>query len=102
MHIHQTQYLLILLKTTKKFWKNIKWSVVINKKKLFKESNLLRLNTQKARKTIKWKSILKFEECIAMTINWYRDFYLKSKDMNALSLQQVKEYQKLLTKRELK
>ena len=91
-----------LLKTTKKFWKNIKWSLVINKKKLFKESNLLRLNTQKARKTIKWKSILKFEECIAMTINWYRDFYLKSKDMHALSLQQIKEYQKILTKRELK
>jgi CDP-glucose 4,6-dehydratase len=90
-----------LIKTTKKFWKNIKWSVVISKKKLFKESNLLRLNTQKVRKTIKWKSILKFEECIAMTINWYRDFYLKSKDMNALSLQQIKEYQKLLTKREL-
>jgi hypothetical protein len=37
-----------------------------------------------------------------MTINWYRDFYLNSKDMNALSLQQIKEYQKLLTKRELK
>jgi CDP-glucose 4,6-dehydratase len=76
--------------------------VVINKKKLFKESNLLRLNTQKARTAIKWKSILKFEECIAMTINWYRDFYLKSKDMNALSLHQIREYQKLLTKRELK
>jgi CDP-glucose 4,6-dehydratase len=91
-----------LLKTVKKFWKNIKWSVVINKKKLFKESNLLKLNTKKVRTAIKWKSILKFEECIAMTINWYRDFYLKSKDMNALSLQQIQEYQKLLTKRELK
>jgi CDP-glucose 4,6-dehydratase len=91
-----------LLKTTKKFWKNIKWSIIINKKKLFKESNLLRLNTQKVRKAIKWKSILKFEECIAMTINWYKDFYLKYKDMNALSLYQIKEYQKLLTKRELK
>ena len=91
-----------LLKTIKKFWKNIKWSVVINKKKLFKESNLLRLNTKKVRSEIKWKSILKFEECIAMTINWYKDFYLKSKDMNALSLHQIKEYQKLLTKRELK
>jgi CDP-glucose 4,6-dehydratase len=91
-----------LLKTTKKFWQNIKWSIVINKKKLFKESNLLRLNTQKVREAIKWKSILKFEECIAMTINWYREFYLKSKDMNAISLQQIKAYQKLLTKRELK
>jgi CDP-glucose 4,6-dehydratase len=91
-----------LVKTISKFWKNIKWSIVANKNKLFKESNLLRLNIQKVKKVIKWKPILKFEECIAMTINWYRYFYFKSKDMSDLSLYQIKEYQKLLIERQLK
>jgi CDP-glucose 4,6-dehydratase len=91
-----------LVKTINKFWKNIKWSIVANKNKLFKESNLLRLNIQKVKKVIKWKSILKFEESIAMTINWYRYFYFKSNDMSDLSLHQIKEYQKLLIKRQLK
>ena len=93
---------IFLVKTISKFWKNIKWSIVANKNKLFKESNLLRLNIQKVKKVIKWKPILKFEECIAMTINWYRYFYFKSKDMSDLSLYQIKEYQKLLIERQLK
>jgi CDP-glucose 4,6-dehydratase len=93
---------IFLVKTISKFWKNIKWSIVANKNKLFKESNLLRLNIQKVKKIIKWKPILKFEECIAMTINWYRYFYFKSKDMSDLSLYQIKEYQKLLIERQLK
>jgi len=93
---------IFLVKTISKFWKNIKWSIVANKNKLFKESNLLRLNIQKVKKVIKWKPILKFEECIAMTINWYRYFYFKSKDMSDLSLHQINEYQKLLIKRQLK
>jgi CDP-glucose 4,6-dehydratase len=93
---------IFLVKTINKFWKNIKWSIVANKNKLFKESNLLRLNIQKVKKVIKWKPILKFEESIAMTINWYRYFYFKSNDMSDLSLHQIKEYQKLLIKRQLK
>lgn len=93
---------IFLVKTINKFWSNIKWSIVSNKQKLFKESNLLRLNILKVRKIIKWKPILKFEECISMTINWYKYFYFKSKDMSNLSLDQVKEYQKLLTERQLK
>ena len=93
---------IFLVKTINKFWKNIKWSIVANKNKLFKESNLLRLNIQKVKKVIKWRPILKFEECIAMTINWYRYFYLKSNDMSDLSLHQIKEYQKLLIKRQLR
>ena len=93
---------IFLVKTINKFWENIKWSIVANKNKLFKESNLLRLNIQKVKKAIKWKPILRFEECIAMTINWYRYFYFKSKDTSDLSLYQIKEYQKLLIKRQLK
>jgi CDP-glucose 4,6-dehydratase len=93
---------IFLIKTINKFWKNIRWYIVANKNKLFKESNLLRLNIQKVKKIIKWKPILKFEECVAMTINWYRYFYFKSKDMSNLSLDQIKKYQKLLIKRQLK
>ena len=97
-----TRVFKVVIKLIRQYIIEIYPSLRLQSLELFKDSNLLRLNTKKVRKTIKWKSILKFDECIAMTINWYRDFYLKSKDMNALSLKQIKEYQKLLTKRELK
>ena len=43
--------------------------------KKFKESNLLKLNCNKAKKLMNWKSILSFDENIKMTIDWYKAYY---------------------------
>ena len=90
---------IFLVKTMKKFWNNIAWS--IKKNNSFKESNLLMLNTQKVRKKIKWKSVLKFEENIFMVIGWYKNFYLKKKPTQ-LTINQIEEYKKILAKRQLR
>ena len=88
-----------LVKTMKKFWINITWS--IKKNNSFKESNLLMLNTEKVKKKLKWKSVLKFEESIFMVVDWYKNFYLKKKP-SQLTINQIEEYKKILAKRQLR
>jgi CDP-glucose 4,6-dehydratase len=91
---------IFLVKTMKKFWNNIAWS--IKKNNSFKESNLLMLNTQKVRKKLKWKSVLKFEESIFMVIDWYKNFYSKINNPSQLTVNQIEKYKKILAKRQLR
>jgi len=91
---------IFLVRTIKKFWNNIRWK--IKKNNFLKESNLLMLNTSKARKEIKWKSVLKFEENIFMVIDWYKNFYLKKSNSSHFTTSQIEKYKKILAKRELR
>ena len=91
---------IFLVKTMKKFWNEITWS--IKKNNSFKETNLLMLNTKKVRKKIKWKSVLKFEESISMVIDWYKKFYSKIKNPSELTINQIENYKKILAKRQLR
>ena len=88
-----------LIKTMKKFWKDIQWKV--EKSNNFKETDLLILNTEKVKKKIKWKSILKFEENVSMVIDWYKNFYLKKISPSKFTMNQIIKYKKILAKREL-
>ena len=42
------------------------------KKKSFYESSLLKINSNKSKKIIKWKCILTFSETMQMVVNWYK------------------------------
>ena len=79
-----------LLKTMKKYWHNVNYSIKNNKK--FKESKLLKLNSNKAKKYLNWKNILKFEEKVKLTTDWYRMYYYKKKEIKKLSLKQIQNY----------
>ena len=79
----------------KKFWPSINWKV--KKTKTFFESGLLKLNSNKASRMLKWKCVLNFEETIGMTIIWYRNFYQKNK--KKISINQIEEYIKIYNKR---
>ena len=70
-----------------------------NKNKLHYESNLLQLDCSKAKKKLKWCSILTINETIEMTINWYKKFYNNSEDVKNLSIAHIKFYEKLMKKR---
>ena len=67
------------------------------KSKKFNESNLLKLNSGKAYKILKWRGVLTFNETIKMTTLWYKNFY--SQKRKKLSINQVKEYIKIFNKR---
>ena len=40
-----------------------------------------------------------FKETISMTVDWYKSYYSKSKKMHQISLSQIENYEKFLTKR---
>jgi len=87
-----------LINSIKKNWKDIKYKKIKSKKNLF-ESKLLRLNSQKAFKIIKWRSILKFNETTKLVSDWYKNYYFSKLSPKEISLNQINMYQKLLEER---
>lgn len=55
------------------------------------EAKLLRLDTSKASAALGWAPLLSFDETIAWTAEWYRDF-LRGVDTNRLTFEQVDRY----------
>ena len=87
----------ILLLLKKKF-SNFKWEVRKNKTKFY-ESKLLKLNSNKAKKILGWKSILNIEEMINFLCDWYKLYYMKNSDLLNFSLIQIKNFEKILEKK---
>ena len=81
----------------KKRLKNINWS--IERKSKFKEAKLLKLNSKKANKLLRWRCILTTNETISMVIEWYQNFYSKKILNEEFSKTQIKNYLKILKKR---
>ena len=80
-----------LLWESKKHWMNAKW--LLNKDKSFAESSLLKLNSSKANKKLKWFNSLSFFETVKMTMQWYLR-YLESENMYEFSIDQIKNTKK--------
>jgi len=91
-----------LVKTMSVYWNNVSWKKNPKSKRKFYESGLLRLNCNKAKKILKWKTILKFDELMEMVTDWYRNYYLDKKNAHKLTSKQIKNYQYLAFKRNLK
>ena len=85
-----------LLKTMNKYWNNVQYE--IKKSKKFHESKLLKLNCNKAKKLLGWKSVLNFKENIKLTAEWYQSFYRNADKTYSLSIKQIKSYQKKFIK----
>ena len=96
---NQNYKVISVIKLMKKYWKNVSWKLYKNNSKIFKESLLLKLNSEKAKKNLKWRSVLTFNENISLVTNWYKNFYLNSKQAYKLSSDQIEIYQKILNKR---
>jgi CDP-glucose 4,6-dehydratase len=99
---NQNYKVISVIKLMKGYWQSVSWKLYKNKNKNFKESSLLKLNSEKAKKNLKWKSVLTFKENIFLVINWYKNFYLNSKQAYKLTSDQIEIYQKILNKRGLK
>lgn len=91
-----------VVKTMKKNWKKVSWKIFNSKKKIFYESSLLKINSNKAKKKIKWKCILSFEETIEMVVDWYKQNYLNSERINETTINQIKFYEELIRIRSIK
>ena len=100
--IHQNYKVISVIKLMKKNWLNVSWKLHKSNNKIFKESSLLKLNSQKAKIKLKWKSVLTFKENIYLVANWYKNFYLNSNSTYKLTLSQIEFYEKILDKRAVK
>ena len=94
---HKKNYsVLEIVKLLKKNWKNVKWKIIKNKSNLVYESKLLQLNSNKAKKYLKWECKLRISQSLKQTIDWYQNYYKnKKQDVKKISVQTLTEYQKL-------
>jgi CDP-glucose 4,6-dehydratase len=99
--LNKEHSVLEVVKAMSNYWTNVSWKIAPKSKKNFYESELLRLNCNKAKRILKWNAILKFDEMIELVANWYRNYYLDCESVNNITEEQIKRYQSLATKREL-
>ena len=88
-----------LVRSMSYHWDNVTWKKIPKSKKKFYESELLKLNCNKAKKILSWKSILKFNETVEMVSSWYRSYYDYPKNIDKITRQQIKKYQFLAVRR---
>jgi len=81
------------LKKIKKQWPDITWNG--NKKNEFYESSLLQLNTNKAKRILKWKARLSLNQTIKFIVDWYRNFSKNKKNIFDISKSQINEFMKI-------
>ena len=90
---------LALVKTMKECWHEVNWKLDKKKYADVYESKLLKLNSDKAKKILKWKSVMNFKETALMTVEWYQTFYYNSKNIKDYSIKQIEKFEKLMLKR---
>ncbi len=56
------------------------------------ESNLLKLNCDKALAYLKWNAVMGFDDTVRMTAGWYRSFYENPANILDKTIEQIEEY----------
>jgi len=88
----QNKDVITLVKEMKKHWSNVLWKNKKNINELY-ESKLLKLDSTKARKKLKWIPILNFADTVKMTTVWYKNFYAKKRiNIFNFSKKQIEDY----------
>jgi CDP-glucose 4,6-dehydratase len=76
------------------YWNSASW--VIKKSNFFYESNLLQLNSQKAKKILNWHNKLTQKDTIKLTATWYANFYNNKKFVIDITFDQLNYFLKKL------
>jgi CDP-glucose 4,6-dehydratase len=79
-----------VVREIKKNWKILEWEF---SKQTYLESTLLKLNSNKSLKSLKWKNKLKFIEVIKLVTDWYKCVY-KNENIYNFSINQIKYFEK--------
>lgn len=73
-------------------WSQVKWKDVSSQYEGPYESGLLKLNCDKALAYLNWKAIMNFEETVAMTALWYKNYYEVKIPVAEFTLNQICSY----------
>ncbi|RHX91200.1 CDP-glucose 4,6-dehydratase [Leptospira yasudae] len=90
-----------LLKKIKSIWPDISWVVPEGQSESGKEAKLLKLSCDKALFHLNWRPVLRFEETVSFTVDWYKNWIDKKEDILAFTSGQIQSYVKLATERGL-
>ncbi len=81
-------------KVAEEFRKNSKTKFkikILKKRKDYKESEILKLDSNKAKKYLNWKQNLNFKNMLRITVDWYTQYYLK-RNCKVLTQSQIKKF----------
>jgi len=91
-----------LINEMSNYWDQVKWNDASDKEAYAYESELLKLNCDKAFFDLNWHSTLKFEETIKMTVEWYKHYYKNTeKSMYDYTIDQINQYVRLAKSRSI-
>ena len=93
---HSNYNVLQVVKTMKKYWSQISWQIKKDKKQSFFESNLLKLNSNKAKKFLGWSCKMSFLQTIKMVSEWYQQFYSNKNKSASITYNQIRQYEKII------
>lgn len=77
-----------------RFWGSGVWNDLSDPHALY-ESKILKLNCDKVHAQLGWNSVLTMEECLQMTVDWYKNFYRGHNDMYGFCVQQIHKYEEI-------
>ena len=83
---------IFLVKLIKKYWKETSWKVSNRRKKSFYESNLLKLNSNKAKTNLGWEPTYNIKKSVKFTVDWYKSVLKLNRDLPDVTLDQIKKY----------
>ncbi len=86
-----------LVEEMSRHWDKVNWRDIPASSDGPYESNLLKLNCDKALMHLNWHAAMDFKETIRMTVEWYKEFYDadKKSQMKNITVAQIVEYTNL-------
>lgn len=73
-------------------WKDGTWESISPNENNLHEAGYLKLDIAKSITKLGWKPVYQIDETIRKTIQWYKNYYSNSFDMNAFSLEQINDF----------
>ncbi|MBW0434134.1 CDP-glucose 4,6-dehydratase [Leptospira yasudae] len=90
-----------LLQKIKSVWPEIEWTIPQGHSEAGKEAKLLKLSCDKALFHLQWKPVLKIDETVSFTVDWYRNWIDQKQDVSEFTLKQIRSYENLATERKI-
>jgi CDP-glucose 4,6-dehydratase len=69
-------------------WKNLSGSA----DDAAREAEYLKLDISKARNSLGWGPVLKLDEALKLTVEWYKRYYSSRTDMRTFTIEQIRKY----------
>jgi CDP-glucose 4,6-dehydratase len=88
----QNHSVIDLVKEMSLHWKRVSWNDVSKVSNGPYESNLLKLNCDKALHYLNWYAVMDFEDTVKMTVDWYKQYYESSCSIREITINQIKRY----------